>query len=202
MIRKVFRDRKDLHLSRKMFHAGYPVIYVLFSYFFTYKTIQYSVTSISLIIFLCEFLRLQSEKFNQFIMIFFAPLMRTYEVKSYSSLLYYSIGLTFTILLFDEKIAYPTFLIVAFADPMASLMGNLFGKKKFLPNKSYIGSLTCFSVGFLISYLSFPEHGIFFSFIIATSVFLGEMLSFTGIDDNLILPIVTSVSLKIFLSLV
>ena len=82
------------------------------------------------------------------------------------------------------------------------LMGNLFGKKKFLPNKSYVGSFTCFFVGFLIYYYFFFSHGLMFSLIMALSVFLAEMLSDTGIDDNLLVPVITSIALYIFLQII
>lgn len=198
----VIKEKKDLHLSRKFVHVFYAAIWIFLSCFISFSSLKISLFSITALIIFIDYLRLYIPQLNNIIMFFFAPVMRSSDVSSVSSFSYYSLGLSFVVFFFSKEIAVPTFFVIGLADPLASLMGNLFGKKKFLPNKSYVGSFTCFFVGFLIYYYFFFSHGLVFSLIMALSVFLAEMLSDTGIDDNLLVPVITSIALYIFLQII
>lgn len=198
----VIKEKKDLHLSRKLIHVFYAAIWIVLSCIISYSNLRTSLFVVTILIICFDYFRLFSTKLNNFIMFFFAPVMRSSDVSSVSSFSYYSLGLSFVVFFFSKEIAIPTFFTIGLADPLASLMGNLFGKKKFLPNKSYVGSATCFFVGFFIYYSFFFNHGIVFALLMALSVFLAEILSDTGVDDNLLVPVITSLALYFFLQVI
>ena len=88
-------------------------------------------------------------------------------------------------------------LILALADPAASITGRLWGKRKLYSNKGYVGTGSFFAVAWItaiifvtiaVEDLSTP-HAIVAALIIATAGTMVEVLS-TRLDDNLTIPVV------------
>ena len=92
-------------------------------------------------------------------------------------------------------------LILALADPAASITGRLWGKRKLHHNKSYVGTGSFFAVAWVtaivfltvaVKDLSTP-HAVGAALIIATAGTIVEALS-TRLDDNLTIPVVCALS--------
>ena len=92
-------------------------------------------------------------------------------------------------------------LILALADTAGGLVGSIFGKHKFLKNKTWEGTSTFFITSFLIYiiFILIPEHGtIYKGLLISLILTTVESVLFLGLD-NLFLPIVAAFLLN-FLS--
>lgn len=150
----------------------------------------------SLVAFAVEFLRLRNEKMNNVLMSLMRPFMRESEKTSVSGLPFYALGVGLTLTLFPERIAILSVLFLVFADPIASVIGILYGKDKILPNKSLQGTLAAFTVCYVITMI----YGMRFSNpninLLCFSLLAGVIGSFSElcsryIDDNLSIPVIS-----------
>jgi dolichol kinase len=107
---------------------------------------------------------------------------------------FYLLAAPITILLFQETVAIASLFIIAIADPLCSLAGMKWGKTKVL-GKSLEGSSVFFVVSLLIlSAFIFPVHVRLITAIVAT---LTELFTPKWLDDNITIPIVTALVLKL-----
>jgi diacylglycerol kinase (CTP) len=179
-------------IARKIFHfsgASIPLCYLLFG-----KT---PALIFALVLFALsasfEFLRIRGK--------LDISLVRKYmQVKDSESgkptgSFFYLLAAPITILLFQESAAIASLFIVAIADPLCSLAGLQWGKKKMF-GKSLEGSSVFFVVSLLIlSAFSFPIHVRLIAALIAT---LTELFTTKWLDDNLTIPIITALVLTLF----
>ncbi|KXK56415.1 MAG: dolichol kinase [Chlorobi bacterium OLB5] len=97
------------------------------------------------------------------------------------------------ILIFPKLIAVTGLLMLAFADSTSALLGRLFGKKQYAPNRSYVGTVTFFAVGIIIMFLTpkyfytAKEYIITLIAVIATTAADASSLP---VDDNFTIPVV------------
>lgn len=97
------------------------------------------------------------------------------------------------ILIFPKLIAVTGLLMLAFADSTSALLGRLFGKKQYAPNRSYVGTVTFFAVGLVIMILTpkyfytAKEYIITLIAVIATTAADASSLP---VDDNFTIPVV------------
>lgn len=90
---------------------------------------------------------------------------------------------------------------LAFADPIASYFGIMYGKDKILREKSLQGFLAAFVVcslltfAFLNSYDLFAERMVLISLLGGLIGALAELIPIGKLDDNLTLPVLSAVSL-------
>lgn len=197
--------RSDMHLARKVWHVlcGSAALLAYYTSDIDIKTCGYIALVISLCGFGLDFLRLHNKKFNEFALKVMGPLMRKSEMDSFSGLPFYALGIALTILLFQKDIALLSIMFLVFADPMASVVGVLWGKDKILPNKSLQGTLAGFFICYAIVMLylldaSDPKVNILgFSLAAAVVGAVSELLSAFNIDDNLTIPVISGAGLTI-----
>lgn len=155
----------------------------------------------SLLNFVFEFFRLGSEKFNQVVLSVLGSFMREEERKKVSGMPFYALGCGLAFYLFPERISIISILFLTFSDPISSTVGVLYGKHKFLPNKSIQGSMAGFFVCFLISYILLTAWGapqtslVSFCFISGVIGSFSELLSVLNLDDNLTIPLFSGLGL-------
>lgn len=194
--------RNDLHLVRKAWHiaTGLSGLIVYYNSDYSLQSVANFLLIFSLVAFAVEFLRLRNEKMNMFLMSVMRPFMRESEKTSVSGLPFYALGVGLTLTLFPERIAILSVLFLIFADPIASVIGILYGKDKILPNKSLQGTLAAFTVCYLITMV----YGMRFSnpnmSLLCFSLLAGVVGSFSElcsryIDDNLSIPVISGTML-------
>ena len=198
------KSRANLHLSRKLWHIGGGVL-ILSSYEalgFDSLSAGMFLISYSLLNFCFEFLRLNNSRFNQAVLTALGSFMREDERKRVSGMPFYALGAGLSFYLFPEKLAIMSILFLTFSDPISSVVGVLYGKNKFLPNKSIQGSGAGAVVCFLISYLCLtiwsPESSnVIIPFSIAAGLLgsFSELLSIFNLDDNLTIPLFSGLGL-------
>ena len=108
-----------------------------------------------------------------------------------------ALGAMAALFFYPEPAASLAIFALAFGDSISSIMGKVFGKWKipFTGGKTVTGSLSCFTVVFLITfYLSSDVKG---SLFIAAAATVCEALPFRDLD-NIVVPLGTGLSAYIF----
>ncbi len=175
----------NLEIPRKLFHLS-GILLLFIPYIF--KT-QAKIIFLALVCLVStiEFLRLRSHLIANVLVKIFGHLMRPLERKKLSGSFYYLWGVSLSFLFFDKISATKGLLILAIADPLASLIGIKFGNHRFL-KKTLEGTLAFFLVSILILYCF--KESLHNALIIGAICALAENV--IPINDNLILPLLVA----------
>ena len=207
-IRYSVKDKKDLHLSRKIWHVGTGMVGI--SVYFladltTHEaaTICYILTLLDLIL---EFFRLRYSGLNKSFMKIMGPFMKDLEKNTLSGFPYYTLGCGLAFGLYSEPIAILAILFLIFSDPLSSLFGILYGRDQLFARKTLQGSIAGIVVCYIISliygiiYDAYGTELLLFSLLAGIIGSISEMISFDKLDDNLSIPVVSGLGLT-FLNL-
>lgn len=192
--------KKDIHLLRKLWHAGMTLLIVLlYAYTITDRNQALGILlSIAIPFIILDISRLWFKPLNKFIIFVFGPLMRKRELMTMSSTSPFLLAAIIVIAFFPKPIAILSLLCLGFGDVAACVVGIKFGKDELIPGKSLQGSLACFGVcalltfGFLHIYQISSEYIAFISVMGGLIPTLAELLASKKIDDNFIIPIITA----------
>jgi len=181
--------RKLIHYSSASIPIGYLYI--------EKNTVLLILSIILLLLFLVELVKYKSESIYHLYMKYFKDMLREHEydrkrfrITGASWVVFSAI---FCIILFPKLIAVTGLLMLSFADSTSALVGRLWGKKQFAPNRSYIGTITFFIVGILIvlfapKYFGTPKEYVLV-FIALSVTTIVDALSLP-VDDNFTIPVV------------
>ena len=185
------KSKSNIHAKRKLVHSA---VGMSFYFAFSSEAFERSNSKIflycfaALVVFI-DSLRFLYPKLNQNLLLIFQSLARKEEVSRFSGLTTYLVSAAICLSFLSAKTVAPFFLVVAIADPLASIMGIKFGGLKTYRNKTVVGLLTYFIATSLI--LNFS------SFTLEKTLILGSILSLTEsyvpLDDNLSVPIVGAI---------
>lgn len=204
------KDKKDLHLFRKFFHAipGIVLVYLIqFKIFPTYLIIVFLGLAFlaSVVI---ESIRIKYKRINDIAVGLSKYFIRKEEIKELSGVPFYLAGCFISLLAFGKDIASLSILYLAIGDPIASTFGILFGEngKKIKNNKSLIGLVgnIAISICITILYGTIKEWDI--QIIYQISLFGGLISGFTEllcpeeINDNFFIPVVSALLLSMVFS--
>lgn len=202
---QILRNRSDIHWERKLWH-----VLTVFSMFCVYQMVSSSTSFLILLVGIILFVsidiaRHRHEKVNDWVISVMGPIMRQSEVHKMAGTTYLLGGVLFCVIVFrDQKdIVALTLLFLAFADPLASYVGLRFGKDKIFRQKTLQGFLAAYFVCFLSSliFLSFKDYPtprvMVFSVIAGLLGALAELLPIGDLDDNLTLPIISSIGIYV-----
>jgi len=180
-------------MLRKLFHFSgivMPIIYLL-----TDKTVALMVAAG---IFTADIV-LETLRIKGFMRVaFIEKNMKKRESNRLSGSFFYVLSGLITIILFGKNIAISSLFVLSVADPLSSLVGNKFGRVRFL-GKSLEGTMTFFVVAFLI--LRFFSFSIPIAGAGAAIASLTELFSSGFVDDNLSIPLITALALSLLTSL-
>ncbi len=201
------KKRSDLHWSRKIWHMSL-VSLMAATYMFTPESISLTILAIACLIFIpLDFLRQKRPALNDFLVHLLRPFIRESEVNALAGTTYLLVGVAFVALLYPPQIVAMTLLFLAYADPLASVAGILWGKDKLLGAKSLQGSLTAFIVCSVIAAGFFYFNKIMLERIFIVSLVSGlagaisELIPVGRLDDNLSFPILCATALWLIFSL-
>ncbi|OUR96240.1 hypothetical protein A9Q84_07735 [Halobacteriovorax marinus] len=196
--------RSDLHIARKVWHTVTGLVGLSI-----YNQLQLSSNEmgkylliLAVVALALELLRLKVPRINEVFLIFMKPFVRESERNSLTGFPFYALGISLSLLMFEEKIAVLSALFLIFSDPISSLFGILYGKDKIIGNKSLQGAIAgfvvCYSLTFLYgSYFYRPGVDlILFSFIAGVIGSLSELCSVI-VDDNLAIPVLSGLGLTL-----
>lgn len=192
---KNLSTKKDLHLLRKLAHGTTGIILYLWlsstpseNEWKTHTIFLFSMVGLSI-----DLVRFKSPRFNQILLKAFRFLARDEEQNRFSGMTTYFVAASLCLLISSATSIAPFFLIVAIADPLASIMGLKIKSPLLFKQKSVAGLMTYFLTSTLIfGCLNWTIHqSLFFGFILALTE------TFVPFDDNLSVPLLGTIALTL-----
>jgi dolichol kinase len=185
--------RKALHLIALIIPFGL--------YYFPANLVAILLFSVTLVMVIVEILRLRFECVQRLFIKFFSPLLREHEQRAFTGSTFLLISASAcTLLLMDFRgemalslnartAFFYSFTFLILGDATAAIFGKLYGKKKIVGPKTYVGTLACFITCMGVFFLSrlFMQGRVPLETALATAG-LTSMLEVLPIkiDDNLI----------------
>ena len=145
---------KPINYHRNIFHVAMGVVaVVLYEYFLSYSATILVLGTISVIAGTLEVTRKIWPAWNHILMnsFLFKRIARPREHSRINSASVYTFTLTGVCLLAPMIAVETGLLVLAFADPAASLVGKRWGSRKLWRQKSWAGSLAFLVVAFLVA---------------------------------------------------
>ncbi|CCG84853.1 protein of unknown function [Taphrina deformans PYCC 5710] len=198
-------------VPRKVLHSSIGVASLVFYRYGATgsQLIRYIIPSLAIIV-SADLLRFNSPGFARTYESLLGPLMRTNERTSWNGVIFYMLGTVSVLYLLPEDIATLSVVLLSWCDTAASTIGRAYGS--YGPNlrkgKSVIGSLAAVATGAFATWLFYdqfaylrPENlswdrtnGIslgWLSLLGGIIASFSEFVDIWGIDDNLIIPILS-----------
>lgn len=195
-----FKKKSDLHVLRKIWHAGGVVGLVLIWLLFKFPTSVYIFITLWVLFVSGDVLRLNNPKYSALFNRCFKPIMRTNELDHFAGTTYLLTSVIFISILFSHTIVTLSLLFLAFADPIASFIGIKWGRHKIFGHKSYEGFLAavlvCTVLTYMfLSYYRIESHLMLISLLAGLCGALAELIPLGKMDDNFTMPILSSICL-------
>ncbi|MGA2669369.1 MAG: diacylglycerol/polyprenol kinase family protein [Ignavibacteria bacterium] len=188
--------RKLIHI----FSASIPIGYM----FLSKEIVLYVTVPITFLMLLIEVLKYYSDVIYNLYRHLFGFILRDYEFDRskirINGASWLMLGDILCIFIFPKYIAVAGMLLLSLGDSFSAIIGRLFGRKHYVPNRSLAGTFTFFIVGIIIviitpKYNHDPvEYMIAFFVIFVTTVIDSLNLP---INDNFAIPVVYSALLYI-----
>ena len=137
-----------------------------------------------------DWIRLRSQAANKRFFRFFSALASPREARKVASSTWFLLGALTVLVVTPDGLFAPAMLVLAFADPSASVVGRLWGRHK-LGKGSWEGTTAFFLVATAVLV---PFAGLQAALIAAAAVAILEVMPI-GIDDNLTVPPATALML-------
>lgn len=151
----------------------------------------------------CEITRRRSAAINERLMRFFGPVAHAHEWHKVNSATWYATALILMALVVPLPAAEVGVVVLAFADPMAGFVGRRFGKHRLASGRSLEGAIAFAITGAVASFVCMTIAGTFAS---SSRIALAALAGVVGaivelfverIDDNLAIPLATSLALAV-----
>lgn len=201
------KSRQDIHWARKIWHfAGVMTIACLYHYLPIGWAICLSWLGTAVFVGL-DFWRLRSHTVNSGLMLFFKPFMREEERRNLAGTSYLLLGSSLIITFCPPPVTELTLILLAVADPLASLVGLRFGQDKLFGHKSLQGSMAAFfSCMFLAAFYLWQnnlmvERLLFISILCGLIGAIAELVPVFKLDDNFTFPVITASALWFLFSI-
>jgi dolichol kinase len=194
--------RNDLHLARKVWHLGMGMFIVLV-YLFTDMSVSSAIMILGSFLgfdLIVETARLRIPAFNEQVLRYWGVFMRSDEVNKFSGTPYYILASMLALAIFPKPVGVLSILFLAIGDPLASLVGILYGKRSIRigHGKSLIGTLAGVAACTLTTLIFLKVYPV----IVSDSAWIG--LSLIGglagglaelapfdMDDNFTIPMIS-----------
>lgn len=202
-----FRSLRLPKSARSIFHAGMGLIAVaMYQFVLTQRAALIILVSLLSVFSVLEISRRFSQKFNDFMVYkMFGAISRPQERYKVNSASYYLLALTIIALLAPRPAVCMAVLALAFGDPMASIVGNRWGRTRLANDKSLEGGLAFMSVAGLAMFiylllahsaLSIPQRLLAAAAVAAIGAFV-ELFS-QKFDDNFTVPVACALAAMIW----
>ncbi len=196
--RRDLKCRTDLHLSRKIWHvlgvSGLVVTYNVLTRPLALKL--FFTMTVLFVIF--DVWRQHSPLIHRGLEAVFHPIMRDHERHRLAGTTYLLVGVFIILAVFPRSIVNLSLLFLAIADPLASLVGILYGRDKIWGQKTLQGTFAAFVACAVIGAIYFYLHEAMTERLVIVSILAGvigalsELVPILDIDDNLTFPVVSS----------
>lgn len=204
---KKIRTQRDLHIQRKLFHATSVLLIFFCMVLLEPETNWILYFLLGLPLLALDALRQMSEKLNRFLIGWFSSILRKTEIRQLTGGSYAIIGVGISYFIFEPPISQMAILFLAVGDPTASLFGLLYGEKKILGQKSWVGSFAalffCTLAAFLFLNVFYPSFAnpFLYSLIFGLAGAVAELVPVGRLNDNLTQPLMSGLLMTIFVFL-
>lgn len=198
-------------VPRKTLHSSIGVTALLFYRYGANgsQIVRYIIPSLAIIV-SADLLRFNSTVFARTYESLLGPLMRPSEKKSWNGVIFYMLGVLFVLSVLPDDLATLSVLLLSWSDTAASTVGRAYGR--YGPNlrqgKSLVGSLAAVGAGAVATWFFFgfvawhrtdnqswnADTGIglgWLSLLGGLIASFSEFVDIFGIDDNLVIPVVS-----------
>lgn len=197
------KKRSDIHYARKIWHMS-GVFTMFLAYVYLPPAVSMSILVVAWCLFVpFDFLRQKYPALNDWALHAFKPIMRQSEAKNLAGTTYLLTGVLTVDILFPRPVVALTLLFLAFADPIASYFGILYGKDKIFGHKSIQGFMAAFFVCMGLTLVYLLTHNYLTDRLIVVSLLAGlvgafaELIPIGKLDDNLTLPLMSAIGISI-----
>jgi dolichol kinase len=198
---------KPVNYARNIFHVLNGITCVLLYQFVLSKGLALWLMGSVLSVFLfLEVIRRSRPRLNDFLVDkVFGTISRPHEKHKVNGSTNYLIAMILLVIFFPKPIVLMSVLVLGFADPAASVVGKLWGRRKLFREKSFLGTgtflATSMAVCLTFMALAAPEFSFAYALLAAAVVSVvataTELFS-TRIDDNLSIPLMAAVAAVFF----
>lgn len=198
------RDRSLPHLERKFYHFVMGCIcFSLYAFFLTREESLLLLATIGGAFVLLDVFRLWFPSMNALALKLFGKIMRRNELRSITGNSFYVLGLFVVVAFFPKPIVLLSVIFLGLGDPIAAVVGSLYGRHKLIGKKSVEGAaanlvttwLVVIAVG--LWYFGFPIDQAFrLACVGAVISMVVELLPFR-LDDNFTIPVSSAILLTL-----
>ncbi|CAG8445330.1 1116_t:CDS:10 [Funneliformis mosseae] len=213
------KKRDISELSRKLLHSAIGFIVLLIYSDSETIAVRNNLLYMFAFVFSAEILRFFSKSFNEMYIRVLGFMMREREkTEKYNGVISYLIGCIGVLTLFPKDIASISILILSWCDTAASFVGRRWGNYtyKFRNGKSLAGTLGAMTVGSIAAFIFWgllkhdPESSSWveeksllplpiLTILTGTIGGMSELIDLWGLDDNLVIPLLSGTILWILL---
>lgn len=188
-------EKVRLESYRDIFHSlglAIPIGYLFFP-----KEVVLLGVSLAMIVYVgSDLLRLWHKGFRGFFdKVLGSRFLKERERRNLIGSSYFLIGAFLSVLLFEREAVIPALFVASLADIAASEVGSRWGRHRIRSSRSLEGSLAFFATAFVLIGGFYPGP-LWWGLLVAAAASAVEALSF-GVDDNLSVPLVTSLLLHL-----
>ena len=194
---------KPVNYARNIFHIFCGITCVsLYQFFLNREMALWLMGGFMSVFVFLEVSRRFSERFNDFMVDkLFGIISRPHERYKVNGATCYLIAMFIMVVFFNKPVVLLSVLVLAFADPAASIVGKLWGRRKLFRDKSFVGTTAFFITALVMVFtyltLAVPSFSFGYALLVATVVSLVtttvELFS-TRVDDNLSIPLASALA--------
>jgi dolichol kinase len=201
-------QHRPANYARSAFHVLSAVVGLLLAEYCPWWVVVAVPVTLASVCWFLEFMRRQSERWNEVLMHFFAPVAHPHERVHVNSSTWYATALSL-LSLTGSPIAFASgVMTLGVGDPAAALIGRKFGRIKLVNNRTLEGTLTFAVVAFatVLAVLAIWHGEMSTSRTLAVSAAasivgaLTELFS-RRVDDNFSIPVVAGAAAWVALAL-
>ena len=190
-----------MHLARKFWHFFGVITIAVFYHNLSRPMAVQVLTLFTAVAILIDILRQRLPGLNRYVIYVMHPIMRDSEKNGLAGTTFLLTGALIIVVVFPPKVVMLSLLFLAVADPVASYFGIRYGRDRLFRGKSLQGTLAAFVACTLIAGGYFFAHNLMTERLVIVSLLSGmagalaELVPVGRVDDNLVLPVVSSVLL-------
>ena len=192
---------KRINLKRKLWHfsAGAFLVSVLIWTYPSKRLPLQILGGASIVLLVIDILRFGTAWGRQLFRVYFGQLAGRKEDEGPNASFFYAVSLFVTVLLFDPRIAMGAIISLAVGDPVAGIVGTIFGRIR-LKGKAVEGAIANLTASFFLINLLVTSPLVAFAGAAAGAIV--EITHIPKVDDNLSIPIVSGLAMTIVSSLI
>jgi len=192
---------KRINLKRKLWHfsAGAFMVSVLIWNYPSKRLSLLILGGASVALLVIDILRFGTGWGRQLFRVYFRQLAGRKEDEGPNASFFYAVSLLIAVLLFEPRIAMGAIISLAVGDPVAGIVGTLFGRVR-LKGKAVEGAVANLVASFILINLLVTSPWIALAGASAGAAV--ELAHIPKVDDNLSVPIVSGLAMTIVSSLI